>query len=1321
MSQNEDMIKRLENFRRYGSTSEIDGQTQGEDRTRAEMARNRAINRKQGALTGNPSNRSGADISFATGRPRDPLFYWRQNNLPYDFADPDELRKVRLYSRLLYLTHPMIASCVDIYSKFPLLGMELKCKDDKLTQFYTDLFLTEEGLNYEEFALDMGREYWTCALPGEQVGVASGVKAVQDVREGDHVLTHRGRLRPVVRTTVTDVETTAYTVKPRYGRPLRFTEGHRFLRRTDSGSSWVEVEHLRPRDQVFVPIDRTITPKGVMSFWETADSRHWEVYGPLVEDPSWTPRYRRYRRERQRRHDREGLVHGTVLRRTQDHRGRMSPLAVTEVPVTEDLMYLLGLYVAEGSAGRDGARWSYSWEERELAKTTADLIERIFGVSTKIDYRMSTTVVTAYNKPLGAWMGGLFGHGSTSKSLPRWLMELPLDLQAAFLRGWMVGDGHVAEPTGSQGRRWARIATASPQLMHQAQVLIRRQDIVPVTYDHESTRNGTACQWWTVGPVMGSTRRFCERLGLEIDASAWPSDSEPRHAEMAEDGYWVEIGSVLAEPYAGPVYDLTVADDHSFTASGVAVHNCGEAWPFATFNEKLGIWDSEELLNADDVEVQRSPFMKDPRYFIRLPETIRRVLNERQPAWEYAKLIQSYPELVHYGSDDARMPVSNVLLQQLRFKSDTFNPRGVPILTRAMRAAVQEEMLNSAVDAIADRLYTPLILARLGASATDLGMDQPWIPTQDQLADFEEALDAALAADFRALVYHFAVDIEPVFGREQMPDLTGDFDRLENRILQTFGLSKTMLTGADCLSGDTMIDVSRAGKGFRMTLRDLVARFSGTDDHLPGRRWRSDIPTYVSRAEGDVVRLGRLDAAWMSGVKEVFELTTETGRSIKASAEHPFLTESGEWVRLGDLSVGDRVRVNALSNLELMSQEDHLRHHSGQNVNNVLWQVGCEQIVSIESKGEEETYDLGMADDPHNFLADGFVVHNSGQTYAADALNRDLIAQLLTTYQKMVIRHYRKRALIVAEAQEHFDYEERGGKRYVITEEILEVDEETGEERIVEQPKLLIPDMAMRTMNLRDEEVERQFLESLAESGVPVSIKTRLTNIPISFEEEIERRKDEQVRLAVAEQEVRRAQYQALRDANLPIPQDLRNDFEPKPMNMPTPDSMMLRTPVMGLDPTGALPNIAPTPEDLAAVPAGQPVNSFPQAQMPGAPVIPMQPGQEQAGQPEEGSSRPAESDEQRKRMPKSSSQAELWKRAKRMREVAAQHLDLTGVEEKITAISKIVDEGERTQEFKNLLEQAEPQGGDFGTPIHIGMRKHVPLDQIEGLEYERP
>ena len=241
--------------------------------------------------------------------------------------------------------------------------------------------------------------------------------------------------------------------------------------------------------------------------------------------------------------------------------------------------------------------------------------------------------------------------------------------------------------------------------------------------------------------------------------------------------------------------------------------------------------------------------------------------------------MQQWPELVNYASSDDLMPVSSYVLKQMRFKADRFSNRGIPILMRGFRTIIQEEMLNSALDSIADRLYTPLILTKLGATAPDLGTNVPWIPTSEEMEEFNATLDAALAADFRALTYHWAIDMEPVFGRENVPDLTNDFDRIVERILMVFGLSQTMLTGA-----------------------------------------------------------------------------------------------------------------------------------------------------------------------------------SAGETYAADALNRDVVTQLLSHYQKMIARFVHDRCAIVAEAQEHFDYEVRQGKRYLITEEIYEVDEESGEERVVEQPKLLIPE-----------------------------------------------------------------------------------------------------------------------------------------------------------------------------------------------------------------------------------------------------------------------
>lgn len=499
----------------------------------------------------------------------------------------------------------------------------------------------------------------------------------------------------------------------------------------------------------------------------------------------------------------------------------------------------------------------------------------------------------------------------------------------------------------------------------------------------------------------------------------------------------------------------------------------GEAFPLGSFNETLGVWEADELLNPDDVFVIKSPFLREEMFYIQLPQSLRTVLATGQPREQYHALMRSYPELKAYAARDAKMPVSNVLLKHLKFKVDTFGARGLPIMYRALRPLMQEEMLNAAQDAVADRLYTPLIHAKIGASASDLGTEEPWIPTEGQISNFESSLDIALAADFRVLTTHFAVDMETVFGRETMPDFDADYERLADKQLQAFGLSKTAISGA-----------------------------------------------------------------------------------------------------------------------------------------------------------------------------------SSGETYAADAVNLDIVSQLLGDSQRYIKRLFRSRAEVVAEAMGHYDYEVRGGKRYPIMEEILEIDEETGEERIVEQPKLLVPELKLKTMSMKDEADQRAFIEALRETGVPISQKRRAHFIPdLDLDEEVEAVAEEQIEQAVEAQRVRKRTYERLRAERLPIPEDLLDDFEPKAKNGQgqTQDEeaeqaadQATRVPLLGTDPqdTSAL---APTP-DMLATPPGAPLGEpagpggtildptgDPSAMPPpqqGATVIPFQRGQRPA-------QRPPESDEQRKGMPK--------------------------------------------------------------------------------------
>jgi hypothetical protein len=136
-----------------------------------------------------------------------------------------------------------------------------------------------------------------------------------------------------------------------------------------------------------------------------------------------------------------------------------------------------------------------------------------------------------------------------------------------------------------------------------------------------------------------------------------------------------------------------------------------------------------QLVNPDDVEVEKPVLPRAP-----LPDAAARVAaaasSPRAAALAVHPAGASSPSWSTTPAEDALMPVSNIVLKQMRFEADDFSNRGIPILMRGFRTLIQEEMLNSALDSIADRLYTPLILTKLGATAQDLGTNVPWIPTR---------------------------------------------------------------------------------------------------------------------------------------------------------------------------------------------------------------------------------------------------------------------------------------------------------------------------------------------------------------------------------------------------------------------------------------------------------------------------------------------------------------------------------------------------------------------------------------------------------------
>ena len=121
----------------------------------------------------------------------------------------------------------------------------------------------------------------------------------------------------------------------------------------------------------------------------------------------------------------------------------------------------------------------------------------------------------------------------------------------------------------------------------------------------------------------------------------------------------------------------------------------------------------------------------------------------------------------------------------------------------------------------------------------------------------------------------------------------------------------SVLTGAaGCLTGDTIIKYNRAKTGRQGTIRDMYVSFNKAP--IKGSNgWDKAIPTYVRSyiASENRIRLNEVKDIVYSGKKEVYLLTLNDGKTLRATADHEIMTDEG-FVPLIELKEGMHVMLD---------------------------------------------------------------------------------------------------------------------------------------------------------------------------------------------------------------------------------------------------------------------------------------------------------------------------------------------------------------------------------------------------------------------------
>ena len=396
-----------------------------------------------------------------------------------------------------------------------------------------------------------------------------------------------------------------FEVRTRYGRSIRVTGHHSiFVEGTGGQPEARPVVDLDVGDRIAIArrIDvpeRDVTDFDMLDVWRRAEGDPW---GLLVEAPGLGARVWDKRQElfgllvSQRRNAGPNWRSGAwtklirmrdtdrvpvpVLRRIVDRvpdgalvrvrgAGRNVPLPA-RVAVTDDVLWLLGLWVAEGSwhESPGNAFITISCEAALLTRASA-IIERELGLHVvhAAGSPERSAAIFVHSKLLLRLMERL-GFGGNRKRIPGWILGLPLSRLKWFLEGYRVGDGVHSGKLLAEGKRHV-FTTVSDELKDDLIVALARFGLVPSVGSYETEfRKKTG------------DRRYRFWMLTLCDVAPWNPTEWDRgvrqklNARTTGDLVWAPVTEIREVPATDLVYDFSVPGRENFWAgTGVMAHN----------------------------------------------------------------------------------------------------------------------------------------------------------------------------------------------------------------------------------------------------------------------------------------------------------------------------------------------------------------------------------------------------------------------------------------------------------------------------------------------------------------------------------------------------------------------------------------------------------------------------------------------------------------------------------------------------------------------------------------------------------------------------
>jgi nucleoside-diphosphate-sugar epimerase len=423
----------------------------------------------------------------------------------------------------------------------------------------------------------------SCFVPDSIIRTDVGFKFIQDIRIGDRVLTDKNRYMPILKTHKRDIDENILRINFWGWNKIECTSEHRIYT-VDSG--FKKAGELTSKDTLIIPIDiQRKYPTKVNIFTDKEFERKYDSFIEFKALEKGTnlsefSRVHGLNRNILGRWGSGGIPYGFKIR------GK-------EFDLGNGLGFLSGFFVADGhisgsKSGKRGSKhqvgFSKSIEklkiiEKELVKITDDPLNMI---EKKVCYTLTLSNEVLFDYFNQFYKGYEQGNtkGTFPKVIPNFIKYNVSDLVIKeFVRGYWFGDGHFAPRKDRRSQYIAATASTSKELIYDLQMLLARLGILSSVYIKKlpatKVLDGRIINQNTQYHLR-ITGKWAEIFGINVLCLKLQSMGKIKNTsvEFKDNCIYMGIKSISNVSYKGPVHDLSVDEDYTYTCNGFIVHNC---------------------------------------------------------------------------------------------------------------------------------------------------------------------------------------------------------------------------------------------------------------------------------------------------------------------------------------------------------------------------------------------------------------------------------------------------------------------------------------------------------------------------------------------------------------------------------------------------------------------------------------------------------------------------------------------------------------------------------------------------------------------------